>query len=167
MINISRLILILCLSFSSVFGQTQNLILTREQNNKWLDSLKTLHLDQQLLTIKDRLLADTNVFVRQSYPDNIRVVDQIGIRVYGEAKPMIIIGGSPMIIDNKTEISKIFDLTKILSKEYIKSVNILNPNDPASTAIYGRSALDGTIVMVLTHKKYLKKFKQLKLRANY
>ena len=66
MINISKLIFLLCLIFSSFFGQAQNLILTSAQNNKWLDSVKTLTLAQQLLKIKERLLSDTNIFVRKS-----------------------------------------------------------------------------------------------------
>jgi len=167
MTKILRLIFILLLSFPSAFGQTQNLILTREQNNKWLDSLKILQLDQQLFAIKDRLLADTNVFIRQNYPDKIRVNDHVGERVYGDAKPFIIIGGYPMIIDNKTETFKIIGLTNLLSNEFISSIHILSPNDPTTTAIYGSAALDGVIVMVLSKKKYLKIFKQLQLKSNY
>ena len=167
MTNIYKLIFLLCLTFSSAFGQTKNLILTSEQNNNWLDSLKTLELDQQLLTIKDRLLADTNVFVRQFYNDRIRIVDQIGNRVYGDGKPTIIVDGYPMIIDNKTETKKIISLTELLTVDNIKEIGILSGNDPATTAIYGSSALNGIIVMTLTKKKYLKKFRQLNLKPNY
>ena len=165
--NVSRLIFLFCLTVSSAFGQTQNLILTSEQNNKWLDSLITLPVQQQLMTIKERLIADTNVFIRQSYPDRIRVVDQLGNRVYSEAKPNLIIGGNAMIIDNKTETFKIKGLTELLTIENIKSIHILNPNDPATTAIYGSAGLSGVIVMTLIKKKYLKKFLRLKLKANY
>ena len=161
------IIILFCLTVASVSGQTSNLILTTEQNNKWLDSLKELPLQQQLLTINERLLSDTNIFIRQSYPDRIRVVDQLGNRVYGDAKPFIIIGGYPMIIDNKTETSKIIGLTKLLTNEFIKSISILSPNDPAASAIYGSVAMSGIIVMVLTQKKYLKKFTRLKLKPNY
>ena len=110
MTKVLRLFFLFCLISSTAFGQTQNLILTREQNTKWLDSLKTLALDQQLIKIKDRLLADTNIFVRQFYNDRIRVVDPIGNRVYGDGKPTFIIGGYPMIIDNKTETPKIIEI---------------------------------------------------------
>ena len=103
MTNISKFIFLFFLIFSSAFGQAKKLILTREQNNKWLDGLKTLPLDRQLLNIKDRLVAGTNVFVRHRCPDGIRGVDQIGNRVYGDGKPLIIIGGYPIIIDNKTK----------------------------------------------------------------
>ena len=72
-----------------------------------------------------------------------------------------------MIIDNKTETFKIKVLTELLTIEYVKSIHILSPNDPATTAIYGSAGLSGIIVMTLTKKKYLKKFLRLKLNANY
>ena len=167
MTNISRLIFLLCIVFSSAIGQTQNLILTREQNNKWLDSVKILKLDPQLLAIKDRLLSDTNVFVRQFYADRIKIVDQTGNRVYCDGKPLIIIGGDPMIIDNKTETKKTIALTQLLDTINIKTIFVFSGNDPAMSAIYGNSAQSGILVMTLTRKKYLKKFRQLKLKPNY
>ncbi len=73
--------------FALASAKIQTLILTREQNSQWFDSLKMKQFDQQLMTIKARLLSDTNVFVRQSYPYRIRVSDSLGGRVYGEGKP--------------------------------------------------------------------------------
>ena len=159
--------ILFCLLFPSVFGQIQNLILTANQNNKWLDSLKTLTLDKQLLTIKNRLLSDTDVFVRQSYPDRIKVVDSLDHRVYGDGKPTLIIGGYPMIIDNKTQPNKIISLTRLLTDTYIKEISILSPNDPATSALYGSPGQFGIIIMTLTRKKYTKLFKRLELKPNY
>jgi hypothetical protein len=167
MTKISKLIFLFCLLFSSASGQTQNIILTREQNNKWLDSLKKLPLEKQLFTLSDRLLSDTNVFVRQYYADRIRVDDALGNRVYGDGKPTLIIGGYAMIIDNKTQTHKIVDLTKLLTGTYINELNILSPNDPATTALYGSPGQFGIIVMTVTKKKYAKLFKRLQLKSNY
>ncbi len=164
---ILRLFLLICVTFSTAFGQEQKLILSYEQNNKWIDSLKTLALDKQLITIKERLLADTNVFVRQFYPDGIKVVDQIGNRVYGDGKPAFVIGEYSIFIDNRTEKNKIVDLTQLFTKDYIKQITILSGNDPKTTAIYGSSGLSGIIVMILTKKKYLKRFRQLNTKSNY
>ena len=161
MTKILNLTFLFCLFFSSVFGQTQNLILTREQNNKWLDSLKSLPLNRQLLTIKARLLSDTNVFVRQSYPDGNRVNDSLANRVYGEGKPTLIIGGYPINIGNKTKTSKVIIVSNLLTETYIDSLRILSPNDPATTALYGSAGQYGIIIMILTKKKYSKLFKQL------
>ncbi|MEN9548791.1 MAG: hypothetical protein RIR12_1382 [Bacteroidota bacterium] len=158
---------LLFLNFSSAVGQTKDLILTREQNNKWLDSLKALSLDKQLLTIQNRLLSDTNVFARQFYADRIKIIDSLGGRVYGDGKPTLIIGGYALIIDNKTQTNKIVSLTKLLTTNYIKTIFILSPNDPAATAIYGSAGQFGIIVMTVTKKKYAKTFKRLELKANY
>ena len=159
-------ILLFISTFLSAYGQTQNLIITREQNNKWFDSLKTLTLTQQLVTINYRLLTDTNIFVRQFYNDRIRVIDSLGKRVYGDGKPMLIIGGYVMPIDNKTENKKIIALTQLLDTINIKTVLAMSGNDPAMSAIYGNSAQSGIIVMIITKKKYLKKFRKLKLQSN-
>ncbi|MGG9960727.1 hypothetical protein [Ferruginibacter sp. SUN106] len=157
--------------FSTAFGQLKNLILTREQNNKWMDSVKTLPFDQQLLSIRDRLLADTNVYVRQLYNDriktNFKIVDSLGNRKYGDGKPLIIIDDTPFFIDNKTATYKIVKLATLLNQTYIKEVYLVSPNDPAATAIYGYEGRSGIIIMTLTKKKYFKKFKQLQLKPNY
>ena len=163
---LSIFILLFISTFLSAYGQTQNLIITREQNNKWFDSLKTLTLTQQLVTINYRLLTDTNIFVRQFYNDRIRVIDSLGKRVYGDGKPMLIIGGYVMPIDNKTENKKIIALTQLLDTINIKTVLAMSGNDPAMSAIYGNSAQSGIIVMIITKKKYLKKFRKLKLQSN-
>ena len=162
MTKILSLTFLFCLIFTSAFSQTQHLILTAEQNSKWLDSLKTLPLEQQLLTIKGRLLSDTNVFIRQSYPDRINVTDSLGNRVYGDGKPTLIIGGYAMTIDNKTHTNKIVSLTKLLTPTYIKTIFIPSPNDPAATALYGSAGQFGIIVMTVTKKKYAKLFKKRK-----
>ncbi|MBS1775354.1 MAG: hypothetical protein JSS64_03635 [Bacteroidetes bacterium] len=168
MTKILRLIFFLYfISSSAAFGQTKHLILTREQNVNWFDSIKSLTLDKQLSAIKQRLLSDANVFVKRSYPDRIKVIDQIGDRVYGDGKPFIIIGGYPMIIDNKTETKKIIGLTELLDTVRIKKISVLRPNDPAMTSLYGNPSQSGIIVMTLTRKKYLKYFRKLKLKPNY
>jgi len=159
--NIFKLFILLCITSSIVSGQTQNIIITREQNNKWLDSLMTQPLNKQLSTLRDRLLSDTNVFVRQYYADRIRVAESLGHRVYGDGKPILIIGGYPIDIDNKTQTNKIIGLTKLLTDTYINELRILSPNDPATTALYGTAGQFGIIVVTLTKKKYAKLFKRL------
>lgn len=152
-----------CLFVSTTIGQTQNLVLTKEQNNKWLDSLKVQPLNSQLLTIKERLLLDTNVFVKQFYNDRIKVADSLGNRVYGNGKPTLIIGGYPMIIDNKTQTNEILSLTKLLTSNSIKEITVLSPNDPFTTVIYGSVGRFGIIEMTVTKKKYAKLFRRLGL----
>jgi hypothetical protein len=145
----------------SSFGQTQDHILTKAQNDKWLDSINTLSLDNRLQSIRNRVLSDTNVFVRQYYADRIRVVDSLGNRVYSDGKPTLIISGYPMYIDNKTKTIRIIGLTNLLTETYIKDIEILSPNDPATLALYGSSGQFGIIIMTLTKKKYSRQFKRL------
>ncbi|MCA6493081.1 MAG: hypothetical protein IM572_10435 [Chitinophagaceae bacterium] len=121
----------------------------------------------QALKFEDRLFLDTNVFVRESYPDRIKVTDSLGKRIYGDGKPTLIIGGYAMIIDNKTQTNKIVSLTKLLTLTYIKEIFILSPNDPAATAIYGSAGQFGIIVMKVTKRKYAKLFRRLELKPNY
>jgi hypothetical protein len=167
----AALLILYYFTFSTAFGQLKNLILTREQNNKWMDSVRTLSFEQQLLNINYRLLADTNVYVRPFYNDRIKsnylIADSLGNRKYGDAKPIIIIEGHPMFIDNKTKATKVIDLAALLTNTNIKRIDFLNGNDPATVAIYGPEGLGGIINLTLTKKKYFKKFAHLKLSPNY
>ncbi|MDI9319080.1 MAG: hypothetical protein QM530_01280 [Phycisphaerales bacterium] len=65
---------------------------------------------------------------------------------------LLIIGGYPMIIDNKTTTNKIVSLTKYLTTEFIKDISILSPNDPATRAINDSQGMSGIVVMILTKK---------------
>jgi hypothetical protein len=160
-------LLVLFNFFLNAKGQPGNLILTYTQNNNWFDSLSTLSLGGKLKMINDRLLPDTNIFVRQRYADRIKVVDQIGNRVYGDGKPTIIVNNKGMLIDNKTEPKKIIGLTRLLNINYIADITLLKGTDPATTAVYGSQGENGVIIMILTKRKFIKKFKQLKLTSNY
>jgi hypothetical protein len=162
----STLFFLLYLSFLSAFGQTDSLILTSEQNIKWLNSLKGMSLEKQLTTINKRLLSDTNIFVSEYYPDAIKVKDSMGKRVYGDGKPVIIIGADLIAINNKTNAGKIVELTNLISVNTIKNIKILDGNDQQTLAIYGTSALNGIIVMSLTKNKYSKRFHQFSSNQN-
>jgi hypothetical protein len=164
--KVSRLFFLFCLSFLSTFGQTESLILSREQNNNWLDSLKVLTLDKQLSAINRRLLADTNIFVKKYYADRIKLKDSLGKRVYGDGKPIIIIGADYIAINNNTKSKNIVELTMLLTKNTIKKISILDGNDPKTIAIYGSSGLSGIILMTLTKEKYSKYFSNLIIKQN-
>jgi hypothetical protein len=159
--------LVICCSFSSLFGQSTNLILTEAQNNKWFDSLAAVPLSGQLQMIGQRLLADTNVFIRKSYNDRIKVVEQVGNRVEGFGKPTIVVENRAMWIDNKTDAKKIVGLTQLLTTDYIDDITLLKGTDPKTTALYGSSGMNGVILMKLKRKKDIKQFQKLKFTSNY
>lgn len=163
MIRTSILILLISVNFFAVSGQEQKLVLTKAQNDQWLNDLKKLPLSSQLSTIKERVLSDTAVFVKKYYNDGIKVVDSLGNRVYGEGKPTMVITGYMMIISNDTEKNKIIELSKLLNTNYIKKMVVLSPDDPALTAIYGSFAQYGVILMTVTKSKYAKLFQKLNL----
>ena len=150
------LIFLNSLFFLCSFGQTQDLILTKGQNDKWLDSISTLSLNDKLQSIRNRLLSDTNVFVKQYYADRIIVTDSLGGRGYGDGKPTLIIGGYPFYNGNKTKTIHVINLTSYLTATYINEIEILSPNDPRTLALYGSSGQFGIIIMTLTNKKYSK-----------
>lgn len=155
-------IFLLFLLLLSEHGQSQNLILTREQNDLWFDSLKTMPFDQQLYTIKERLLSDTNSFIKQ-YSDGLKAIDSLGRRVFAADRLKLIISGYIIFIQNNTPTEKIVRLTNLLNTVYIKDISFLDPHDPKTTALFGASGYYGIIIMTVTKKKYAKLFKRLKI----
>ncbi len=152
--------------FSSVFGQNDSLILTSQQNNNWLHIIKGLPLDKQLTAINKRLLLNTNIFVREFFPDGIKIKNSVGKRVCGAGKPEIIIGTDLITIDNNTNSSKIVELTKLISENTIKEIKILDGDDQYTLALYGTSGLNGIIIMTPTKNKYSKRFRQINSELN-
>jgi hypothetical protein len=167
MTNIFRLSILLCLLVSTSLGRAQNPILTKEQNDKWIASLKTLTLDKQLQLIIDRLLLDTNTYVKRNYTDGIKHVDSLGARVECAGKPTLIVGGCPMTIDNKTQTAKVISLTKLLTLQYIGKIVVLGHKDPATIALGGTVGQYGLILVTPTRNKYVRHFKRLGLMPNY
>ena len=53
------------------------LILTAEENEKWISQVEQTSFDNQLKLIRERLVADTNVYVRSSAPDRIKIGDEV------------------------------------------------------------------------------------------
>jgi hypothetical protein len=148
-------------------GQTSELILTYKQNNEWLDSLYKLSSENKLEMINDRILADTNIFVKQLYPDGIRGAEHPGNRVFGECRPVIFISQIEMAIGNETANNMIIALTKLLNTNNIKDVYIYKASDKATYALYGTRGENGVILMKLKEEKFIKKFKKLKLNSNH
>ena len=153
--------------FVTTTGQTDNLILTNKQNDEWVDSLSKLTLDKKLTMLNERILNDTNVFVRQSYPDRIKAVEKPSNRVYGDGKPTIIVNQNAVIIDNKTPNSKVVALTQLLNTKNIADIKILKGTEQETLAVYGSNGRSGIILMTLANKEIITKFKKLKLTSSY
>lgn len=158
-------LLIACCSSLYSFGQPAELILTEQQNEQWFDRLSKAPLSTQLQLISERLLADTNVFVKKSYPDGIRVQDSLGSRAYGVGSPMLLVENVYLGIDNHTDRKKIIKLAQMLHTDAIEAITLMKGTDPQTTALYGSKGWSGVIVMKLKSKKDVKRFRKLELHS--
>ena len=70
-------------------------------------------------------------------------------------------------LENEDEKKQILQLTDLLTNQYIKTLTILNPKDTSITAIYGSISRGGIIMLALTKKKYLKKFRRLEIFTSH
>jgi hypothetical protein len=165
MIRIFTAFLIMCCSFLTSFGQPADLILAKAQNDQWFDSLATLPLPSQLKMIKQRLLADTNVFVRETHPDAgwVRWKDSLGNRVYGDVRPLLVAENVFIGIGKRVDRKKIVALTELLDTNTIQSLTFLKGNEPTTMAIYGSKGTSGVILLKLRRKSDAKIIRELEL----
>lgn len=159
--------LILFLITIQLFGQAPNdkLILTRDKNDKWIAELETGLLSNQLTSIRTRILLDTNIYVRSSYPDRIKIQDESdnGKKIESFGRPLIIVDGQckhySLNINNRTSSKSIRELSKLLTEENIEKVTIYK--DVNATAIYGSRAVAGVIILTVKAKKTCKRIQDI------
>lgn len=148
----------------------KKLILTDEQNKKWLDSLRSISLDKQLNLILERIVLDTNVFIKYSYADGLRkdYTSQEKTKFEGCCKPIIIIEPTNTVFrfDDKFETINLFEkvtsFKDILNKIIVDEVR-MSPQNKA-VVLWGSSAENGAIVLKVSDKHSLR---LLKKKFNY
>lgn len=163
----TSILLLFLLNFQPTFGQdfTDKLILTQEQNDKWIAELETSPLNKQLNLITTRILLDTNVYVRSSYPDRIKVQDESdnGKKTQSFGRPLITIDGkcehNYLNITNRTSNKSLRHLTELINEDNIERVTIYK--DVKATAIYGSRATAGVIVLTIKNKRTCKRIKEI------
>ncbi len=140
------------------FGQVNNdLILTAAENEIWISEITQAPVERQLTLLKNRILADTNVYVRTTAPDRIKIGDESesGRRQESFGRPLLVLSGQCnnryLRISNRTDNKSIERLASFLTIRNVKEMTILT-NDKA-TAIYGSRATAG--VFILTFRKKL------------
>jgi TonB-dependent SusC/RagA subfamily outer membrane receptor len=161
-------ILIILTSLTSLTAQSigDSLILTREQSDTWIVKVEKEIKSKQLALIRQRILLDTNIYIRQSYPDRIKVdtEKEKGTRTEGYGKPLLVFNGQYFAdINNKTKNNSIKELADFLTDRKIKSVSIVK--DTQATAIYGSRAVCGVILLTTKDKKTLRQIKEIQLSA--
>ena len=144
-----------------------NLILTEEQSDAWISRLELAPIDAQIDLIRDRILLDTNVYVRSSYPDRIRLRDESekGKRIEAYSRPFIVINGKcqhyHVSITNRTNSESVKQLAGLLTGENIKLVTV--HKDDKAVSIYGSRAIGGVIILSTKSRRVCKQFEQIKL----
>ena len=153
-----------CLTAQST---ADSLILTKEQSDRWIIKIKKEIKSKQLDLIRQRILLDTNIYIRQSYPDRIKfdTEKEKRTRTEGYGKPLLVFNGQYFAdFNNKTKNKSIKELANFLTDNKIKSVSIIK--DTQATAIYGSRAICGVIQLTTKDKKTLKQIKEIKLSAD-
>jgi len=142
------------------------------QATKWFDSLKNQPLDFQIKMISERLLADTNVCTRESFPDRI-ITNRPNSKIIRcesafqselPAKPLIVINYKvTLVIKNNSNKQEIVKLSNLLTPKIIDKIELLQ--GPAASALYGSIGIGGAIIITVSNNKSLKKFKDLYLNS--
>jgi len=145
-----------------------SLVLTKEQNDKWILRLEKETKPKQLGIIKSRILQDTNVYIPQYYPDGIKFDNEKarGKRTNGYAKPLLIFNGQLFIyINNDTKSKSITKLTEFLTDRNIKQISILKGT--TATALYGSRGDCGVILLTTKDKRTLRRIGEIEFKGGY
>lgn len=115
-----------------------------EQNEKWMDELEKLSIKEQVAKVIDRLLLDTSVYARNSFPAEVRYSKNNG------ARPLYVIDSLPIYLCNIEDVKGVIKLTRFISGSEIKNVSILR--DEQAIALYGSTAKAGVIIFSTTNE---------------
>jgi TonB-dependent SusC/RagA subfamily outer membrane receptor len=165
-----RVLLIIILTISTNLtaqSQVDSLVLTKEQNNRWILKLERETKVRQLDLIKKRILSDTNIYVSKYYPDRIKFDNEKakGKRTEGYCRPLLVFDAQYYAyIDNGTKGKSIIQLTKFLTDNRIESLLIMK--DSQAAALYGSRATCGVILLTTKGKKTLKRIKAIDLTGD-
>lgn len=160
---------ILTLSTRSLTAQPEvdSLVLTKEQNDRWILELEKETKVGQLKLIKKRLLSDTNIYLSKYYADRIKFDNEKarGKRTEGYCRPLLIFNTQYYTyIDNGTKTKSIIRLTEFLNEDMIESILIMK--DSKATALYGSRATCGAILLTTRKKKTLRHIKAIDLTSD-
>lgn len=147
------------------YGQmnVHKLILTKEQNDSWISQLRAAPEDTLLSLVRDRLMLDTNVYVRTPLPDRLKMVTDTG-RIEAFARPFYIVTGKcdffTLDIVNSTKSESIRQLVALLSEKNTRVKDIFY-GDRDIAAIYGSRSVGGVILLSIRKRSVCKKLRKL------
>jgi TonB-dependent SusC/RagA subfamily outer membrane receptor len=156
---------ILILTLSTLLraqSTVDNLVLTKEQNDKWISKLEKESKSGQLELIRARILLDTNIYVNEYYADRLKIDNdkQRGKRTEAYGRSLLVFNQSYAAdINNRTKNKSILKLADFLTDKKIKSISILKGTQ--ATALYGSRATNGVILLTTADKKTFKQIKEI------
>ena len=123
-------------------------------------------MKRQLELIRERILGDTNVYVKNSPLDGlIRRDDGTENKAMSYCRPLLIV--NDMIytdINNETKNKSIVQLAEFLTEDIIKDVVVVK--DTQTAALYGTRASCGVILLTTKNRRSLKKIKKIDFGYN-
>lgn len=141
------------------------LILTAEENENWILQVEQASLADQLQLIRERLAADTNVFVRINAPDRLTIRDQSrnGRKKEATARPLIAFSGKCKFIvpniNDDSDYASILQLTSLITPNNIQTIQIMK--GPGAAAIYGSRAAGGVFILHVKRKSICRKISSI------
>ncbi|MCD9014453.1 hypothetical protein [Parachryseolinea silvisoli] len=142
----------------SLYGQSkEDLILTQEQNDRWFEAFDQLTLQNQVEFLNNRLLADTNIFVKATFDRH--KTDPLNGRQVGFCKPIIVAGGVRISIENRTKPKDVRRLTSILTPKTVERIDVLKGDD--AFALWGSRGICKAIIISVNGRHTKRKLKKL------
>lgn len=114
-------------------------ILDCGSNTKWLDSLKTLQLPEQLRKIRHRVISDTNVHIYRPQPDGLHIDSSLyKNRLAGCCKLLWVWGGYVITFDELNPKLDVETFLNTIDKVHIDEITVFNGDDKIITKRYSR-----------------------------
>jgi len=144
-------------------AQSPDLILTKSQNESWFEVLQSKDLKIRVAMVRERMIADTNVFLMQNFPDGAtfddfpKLVEVKNRRVQGYCKPLYLFifksQNERLYFGNLCSNNEVESLANLMTINSIKRIDILLGEDASTVPLYGSQASCGVIVIELSQRK--------------
>lgn len=138
-----------------------SLILLTDQNDRWFSKLETAPLNDQVKMIRERILADTAIFIREAFADRISIDYSHEKRIEGAGKPLLVFESVPAYISNKTSKASVEKLAGLITTGNVKNVTIMK--GAKAQAIYGSRAMSGVVMLGLKDMALIAEVQGIKL----
>ena len=147
------------LACGQVNGQ---LTLTEEENLAWIKKLREeKELEGRLTILRTRILADTNVYVKNIGDRVILKTQENKNKEVGLCRPTLIVEGYYISLTNDTDRTTVENLVKELTTERIKQFEVVDGEKAKS--LFGQNGWCGVILLTTTNKKAKKTLLRFKI----